>query len=375
VSFTFERIRLRANPDYRAVPWNRLPPGAREKLPVEADSYGVLVPRDGSDLPLMAIDRDTALLFLSLQEAGPAPDFVFAASAQEADRVLRRLVFDRVLELHWADEFVSGPEAHAVLGIGADGKRGDLANLSIEALRYGAMLADLDAMTLSHKLYCYNRRPTTPGLRRRLPDGNSCFAFLGLAPGGAARDAVDRFWSTDAAAPGWHVFMRRLPARSRPGQPCKLYVGIAFEDLPQCLPDLATVLGRSEALQFKIGADLDGLLRPDKMVAYFPSREALLEATHGLSPIVAGRPVHAVPFTAEIAGSGALSWGADPANTWLGDRVSWRQWICERLAAALVMARGNGDGAAPWRFALDRLGLEGVDTDTFMPTGTWPEAA
>jgi hypothetical protein len=357
------------------VPWNRLAADAREQLPVDADSYGVLVPRDGSDLPVVAIDRDTALLFLSLQDAGPAPDFVFASGARDAERVLHRLIFDRVLELRRQDDFVSGPEAHAVLGPAPDEARGGLALLSIAALQYGAALTGLDASTLSHKLYGYNRRPTRPALRRDLPDEAACFAFLGLAPGGAARDAVARFWSFDDKASGWRAFVRHRPSRPRVGQPCKLYVGIACEELPRCLPDIATVLGRSETSQFKIGADLDGLLRPDKMVAYFPSREALLEAARALAPVVAGATVHAVPFTAEIADAGALSWGADPPNAWLGGRLSWRQWVCERLAVALVAARGGGGAIAPWRFALDRLALEGVDTGTFMPTGNWSEAA
>ena len=79
MSITFDTVRLRANPFYRAVPWNRVAPDAREALLTLADGYGVLIPRDGAALPLVAIDRDTALLFLTLQEAGPAPDFVFAA--------------------------------------------------------------------------------------------------------------------------------------------------------------------------------------------------------------------------------------------------------------------------------------------------------
>jgi hypothetical protein len=111
-------------------------------------------------------------------------------------------------------------------------------------------------------------------------------------------------------------------------------------------------------------------------VAYFPGREALLDAARALTPIVAGRTAHAVPFTAGITTDGALSWGADPASAWMGSRVSWRQWICDRLSAALVSARDAGDTTvAPWRFALDRLALEGVDTGTFMPTGAWSEAA
>jgi hypothetical protein len=74
-------------------------------------------------------------------------------------------------------------------------------------------------------------------------------------------------------------------------------------------------------LQFKIGSDAWGLLRPDKIVAYFPDFERLAEAAGGLA---------------------------------------------EGLSRALLTAREAGE-AEPWRFALDRLRLEGIDTATWTP--------
>ena len=375
VSKAIEKFRLRANPAYRAVPWNRLAPEARQTLVIDTDSYGVLVPRDAHDLPVIAIDRDTALLFLSLQEPGPAPDFVFAMPEGESDRILRRLIFDSILQMEQVDTFVGGPEACALLGMAGAAAAGGLATLSIDALNYGAALIDTDAATLAQKLYSYNRRPMTPAMRRRLPDRAACLSFLGLA-GREAPGAIARWWSRGEDDSPWLVFSRRQSPRQRREQSCKLYVGLAFEELPDCLPALAEKLAGGEALQFKIGTDLDGLLRPDKLVAYFPSKETLSAAAQALLPIVSNRAVHAVPFSAEIAASGALSWGMDPANAWFGERVSWRQWMCEKLASALIAARGNAAGpVAPAQFALERLRLEGVDTGTFMPTGNWSETA
>ena len=373
MSSALHSLRLRANPAYRAVAWNRLPfdPG-RPSAP-DADSYGLLMPREGSDLPVVAIDRDTALLFLSLQETGPAPDYMFAMDAAEADRVLRRLLYDSILELDWIGRFVSGPEACASLSAGREAGGGSIAKLSVEALSYGAALSSANATTLAQKLYTYNRRPRTPALRSRLPDRAACLAFLGLGHAHDTASAVNRFWSRGDDNSPWVVFARRhQPERQRSEQSCKLYIGLALEELPACLPPLAAELGRSRALQFKIGAELDGLLRPDKLVAYFPSKDALLATAQALRSIVAKRTVQAVPFTAEIETGGALSWGVDPANAWFGERVSWRQWICEKLAVALIAARsGITETVAPWQFALERLELEGVDTRTFMPTGRW----
>lgn len=376
MSNVFDTVRLRSNPAYRAVPWNRVASDARETLEIDTDSYGVLMPRDGHDLPVIAVDRDTALLFLTLQEPGPAPDFVLAMTEAESDRILRRLILDSILQIEQADTFVSGPEACALLGIASGAAAAGLARLSIDALNYGAALIDADAATLAQKLYTYNRRPMTAALRRRLPTRSACLAFLGLERERDAPPAVARFWSRGDDDSPWLVFTARQPPRQRKEQSCKLYVGLAFEELPECLPVLAEALAAGDALQFKVGTDLEGLLRPDKLVAYFPSKETLAAAAQALVPIVSNRAVHAVPFSAEIAASGALSWGMDPPNAWFGDRMSWRQWMCEKLAAALVAARSGTAGTiAPWEFALERLRLEGVNTSTFMPTANWSGTA
>jgi hypothetical protein len=67
-----------------------------------------------------------------------------------------------------------------------------------------------------------------------------------------------------------------------------------------------------------------------------------------------------------------LSWGIDPppeeqALPWL-IRESWRLWVTNRLAVALI-ASSTEDTAnlEPWRFALRRLQLEGVDTRSWTP--------
>ena len=59
-------------------------------------------------------------------------------------------------------------------------------------------------------------------------------------------------------------------------------------------------------------------------------------------------------------------------------------WVAERLADYLVQARSQGGNAEtgngseemePWQFALQRLRLAGVDTDTWVPaSGIWRAA-
>lgn len=384
----FETATLRSNPGYEAVPLNRLTSAERQSLAAAqpdaasaADCYGVLVPSSGSGLTPIVICRETALLFLTLQSPGPAPEYVLAAPGGEGRRVLQQLVLDRVLEVEGPAGFVTGAEACGLLGLSSQPiGTGALAELSQAALRYAAALHSGDAPTLARKLYCYNRRPTTPGLRRRLAHPHAVAEFLGLGADGMNRRIVDAGWSSIDGSEGWLHFAARPSGRDARGITCKLYVGLDMVALADSFGAIVDTLARGEASQFKVGADLGGLLRPDKMVAYFPSKDSLLAAAQMLTPIVAGRRVQAVPFTAEIAAGGALSWGSDPTARGSA-RMSWRQWVCERLAIALAAARPTAPagrdpgGMEPWRFALERLRLDGVDPRSFMPLASWSEAA
>ncbi|HVT57914.1 MAG TPA: hypothetical protein VHR45_05910 [Thermoanaerobaculia bacterium] len=452
---------LRANPAYELVLLDRLTENERQGLGAlawESDLYGVLQPRGAAGLGAKTVDRETALLFLTLREPGPLPGYVRSFGEEGLQRVAL-LIADGVLEIAAGEAFVSGaPALQALRGYGGEaGGRGAagggvaegisaqtaelgegrLAALSQAALRYGQALALDDPLLLSARLYGFNGRPLTPRWRRLLPDAAGVERFLGIDDGGAFRAVLDRRWrrsdasaapsrravpSPRAAAPaeetadartGWLSFRSRarVPPLAGERPTYKLYVSPQPEVLGTRFGEIVEALGRARAAQFKVGRDAWGLLRPDKIVAYFASFELLGGACDELSRRLAVAPAQGVPFTSEIAGDGLLSWGIDPpaaerSTPWSG-RESWRLWLTHRLARALIAARAAharsgstapaepdaaragrtrrghrisnrqtaaagaaaeaGTALEPWQFALERLRLEGVDTNTWTP--------
>jgi len=372
------RRELLANPRYELVLFDRLSPAEREALAGLREDpafYGVLRPREGAaGLGVKSVDRDTALLLFTLREPGPLPGYALEALGASAARTVARLVADGVLEVREGDGFVSGAAALALVaeesGVRAGGR---LAGLAREALRYAQALAVDDPVALSWRIYGFNRRPVTPRWKRLLPSAEAVERHLGIERGGRNRQALDRRWQPGKRSEfwlTWHARSGRPGAARSGGATYKLYVSPSPEALEEGFGAILGALSSSQAQQFKVGADAAGLLRPDKIVAYFPDFDRLSEAAGRLAERLAGLPAHGVPFTAEIAGDGLVSWGADPPETerspLLGGGESWRLWLTNRLAVALLAARAGG-APKPWRFALDRVRLEGVDTETWTP--------
>jgi hypothetical protein len=109
-----------------------------------------------------------------------------------------------------------------------------------------------------------------------------------------------------------------------------------------------------------------------------PSQQ-LAELAAAAAPALSGCPPHGVPFTAALTPDGLLSWGVDPPRSsclpgWRGVE-SWRLWVTDRLARALLRARSLGCAdLPPWRYARLRLALEGVDTAEWLPADVdWGE--
>ena len=250
----------------------------------------------------------------------------------------------------------------------------------MKALAYGQSLGLTDRMALSMRLYGYNRAPLSPYWKQILRDAGAVAEFLGIRAGGN-QELLEREW-LDAApgSEGWLTWQsRRLQTRGAFGSRIaigpKLYVSPQIDLLPEVLPVVLNVLSRTRVRQFKIGKGAAGLLRPDKMVAYFSAYDDLMETAEELKRELGGCAAQGVPFTAELTADGLLSWGVDPPTEgqvlpWVG-LESWRLWVTNRLAAALIAARTDDSSSMePWQFALRRLQLEGVDTRSWTPAGT-----
>jgi hypothetical protein len=373
-----EAAEFRANPAFELTVLDRLPPEQRAALGAaqnDPDLYGVLLPAQPTPgRHAKAVDRDTALLFLTLRQPGRLPGYVLASLGGDLEPTITKLVLDGVFEIHVGGRFVSGPEALDALGVSGGFAVGTsrIARLSLNALVYAEKLELSEASLLSARIYAYNRLPVTAVWTSRLPTRGAVTRHLGLDDRLGA--VIRRRWVSQHDPDGpWLAWSRSSPAQGQgDGRHYKLYVSPMPESLPEAFRRSVEVLSATGALGLKVGSDLPGILRPDKLVGYFSSFDQLGAAAAELRERLDGQPAHGVPFTADAGLDGLLSWGVDPPaseqSPGLAAGESWRLWLANRLALALLAARGSpAPGVEPWEYALERIALEGVDPRTWAP--------
>jgi hypothetical protein len=286
-----------------------------------------------------------------------------------------RLVLDGVVEIEGGDGiFVAGAAAYrTVFGApAAELCETVTGRLSLEALEDASRFATEDARRLSMRLYRYNHCPASAVWRRQLPSERALLAYLRIGGQEGSTLALEQGWTAVTSNESWLSWVPSRRVRESLGDPVtyKLYVSPRAEYLPEAFHTAIDIFTRVGAASFKVGRDVYGVLRPDKFVAYFTAVARMHEAAGRLRNALSGMPAQGVPFTAALEESGLLSWGVDrPHNEQLLPRLgaSWRLWLTERLATAIVSARVSPEVVEPWRFAVDRVGLEGIDTSRWAP--------
>jgi len=404
------KARFRANQEYELVLFDRLTSGEQEMfgdLQKQANFYGILRPSESSGLSVKSVSQDTALLYLSLREPGMLPGYARTLGGQNFATAIAKFVIDQVLEIESDGEFVSGAKAYELFYGTSTSKeaRTRIGQLSTDALRYGQALSVTDISELSMRLYHYHGIPVSVRWQERLERPEKVAELLGVGPKGQHSRILRTHWQVTPTqrnkdskngANGHHhehevgnpraesenfvswlswVSRKSQPQTSKTKSTFKLYISPLPEFISEVFGIAFNTLAKTNAFHMKVGADAQGLLRPDKMVAYFSTQEDLREASQALAKDLDGCPPHGVPFTAEISGDGLLSWGVDPPETkqllsWK-PQESWRLWLTNRLANALLSA-GNSradesGGLEPWQYAMERLSLEGVDTESWTP--------
>jgi hypothetical protein len=233
---------------------------------------------------------------------------------------------------------------------------GRLAELSLQAIRTVAALPTSDVGLIARRLYSYGAAPFGRDAELAFGPGDNAISVLGLGPGGAVRELLAQPYEA-STHPGWISFSRVGRERDA-ALVCKLYVSPRPDALVAAFPVVAATFARLDVASFKVGRGAAGLLRPDKIVAYFDKPEHLGAVAKALSLGLRRTPAQGAPVTAEIACDGLLSWGRDPAPIAGGQPQSWRSWITARLAEAIVAVRRPGEDPAPAVTA--RLAAQGV---------------
>ena len=374
---------------YRMELYDRLEESERrslEQLRRSPDFYGILRPVSAESVTFKAIDRETALLLFTLREAGRLPSYLL--ESEQASQHLKKvtaLVLDGVLEIKSGDRFVSGPEAQSLFSddVEDNSSLGQLVQLAHDALRYAQALKLDDIEQLAGRLYGFNQLPLTSRWQHLFRDAESITQHVGLGHAGTHRSQL-LAWARPVPrreAAGWLAWQRRGEELNTNKPVYKLYVSPMPGALDQAVGGLLDSLASIRASGFKLGANAAALLRPDKLIVYFKDFDRLSQACETFSRRLEGIPAQGVPFTAEVAGDGLLSWGLDPPESdrlavWQ-PRESWRLWVARRLAAALATAQRQTPAATPpWRFALERLRLAGVDVERWTADpALWPSAA
>lgn len=238
-----------------------------------------------------------------------------------------------------------------------------IAQLSLTAIRLAASVFWTEPALLEHWLYRFGTVPLGPAAERDFGGGDDPIAVLGLSPGSRTRRMLE---ATYEATPieGWYSFARR-PARAKMVAACKLYVSPKPEALVDSFPRIAEAFVQSDVRSFKIGRGIEGLLRPDKIIAYFEDKAHMQQVAGVLGPLLHGCPAQGVPFTAEVGGNGLLSCGVDPPADDVA--ASWRSWVTKRLADSLIIQRSKGCVDLVTATFAD-IRLAGVDPDLWAPT-------
>jgi hypothetical protein len=367
---------FRANPQYQILPIEQT---AFADIPRTLGQYGILCPRTPT-LQTKVICAETAKLFRIRKRAGVLPPYIKKIFNWEINKAIALLVLDGVIEMEDGSIFLSGVDAWSAL---FEGKlihrpQGELARISIQALKYAQTLKSHGTKGLSQRIYYYHSKPLMPAWERRVPTPDAVLRYLELGKDFSNSRLLSNRWrqvSLPEAYSAWLLWkpVHRVPTVPQQSVFYKLYVSPDPTVVGEVFRATVSVLATADSvLTFKIAKNARGLLRTDKIVVYFPSFEALFEMAASLRSKIDGSLPHGVPFTAECFGNPLLSWGVDPPAELRPfesrERESWRVWISNRLAAAITTGKlARSSSMEPWEFALNRLCLEGIDTNRWVP--------
>jgi hypothetical protein len=377
---------IRSCPAYKLVPIRNLPLGVRKRLgiPVRKSPYRwVLLGDRGARLPVKTVSAPVAEILSALATPKSPLAIPGAKPDPEYRLFLLKQIFDGVLEVRTRGKFISGPAALLALSrvLPEQDPPDELGRLSDRAIQLAYSSALEDPLELAAWLYEFNRLPLTRRWSDRFSEEGKILEYLGCDPQGVWK-GMDRRLRPQSSNKSWYSWDIQGSLEKRLASDrglSKIYVSPIPDHVPEVLRIIVDRVSAGSLLGFKVAKGRDGLLRPDKIVAYFAAPDGAATFTADLARRTRPLKSHGVPFTCQVGNSAMLSSGFDPpvdeGASPLGRGESWRAWIANRIANAIVIVRKT----APRRpLPLIRVALEasGIDPLRWRPLADhWYEGA
>ncbi len=319
--------------------------------------------RHDHTVPNRFLTVEELALLAALKVEGPLPP-ALRAQVRSCDQLLARLILDGLIEVRLDGRFQSG--VSALLRHNGDPSRDSTAHgaagISDLALEYALAVRHLHPGILAERLYMFNSLP-----RKTFFPGDASAEYAaqtGVDAGSPAPKIGGREWSAQTD-PGWLYFRRGNPSGGR----FKIYLSPRPQDIRRVIHSFADALGaRSRGGSvFKMAFPAAALRRPDKIVAYLPTFDALQQSLSRLVELSLEAKVQAVPFSAPVPRAPILSWGVDPPNEATGTGSSWRSWLTHQVAAcAHAIPQTEAPAAALDHLKL-ALQLREIDPVSWLP--------
>jgi hypothetical protein len=354
------KIRLLFKESFRAgqhcqlMEWTQLLQETKELLGAlenDTEIYGVFLPQQQQGATAKVAYRETAMLYLHLQQAETLPHYFTATPSYQKNETIARLVLDGIIEIKWKGKFVSGTAATAAIfgGLLFDETTppNHVAALSMQAIQYVWELPYNDVAAIAAHLYAFNTIVWDAGMKETFMQKNSIRQFLFPGIDIATGEWPGNGWlfSAGAEKKGWLSWMRPLKQNDDFSRTYKLYISPLIEQMPAVIKKAIPVINISKAISFKTGSNLHGQLRPDKMIVYFTNMKDLMEVVELLKKELHGFAAQGVPFTSQLNDTGLLSYGIDPPVEEVLEQIeggSWRTAVTDRLAVCIAQTKRDG---------------------------------
>lgn len=296
----------------------------------------------------------------------------FKLKVNELELLLCNLIENSLLVLDVGSKSYSGNEAFSKLyklhSFEKNTTNSIVSKLSFQAVYYGYNLNENRVQDLAAKLYHFNTLPST-GERLKLFKSKSTSEIFNLKQ--IFGDEFLKYFNMNENEYWLYFSVKKVYGQVSANNTYKLYVSPQPEFFRECCEVLAKFIPESTSFSFKLGVGLQGILRPDKIVVYFSSKNEMLAFAKKLIKNMDDIKAQAIPFTVQLDRKGLISWGVDPPRIktnifW--EQSSWRVWLTSKIAHYIIQYKNSKvENLTIEEYIKHKLSWDNINSNTMEP--------